>query len=75
MPSMSDLFHEGIQKEWIDRIVASIALVPHLKVTVLTKRPERIQKYFAAAKQRIRRLAVDLGRERNLDVEALETCQ
>lgn len=46
--SMSDLFGEGVSDEWIDRILAVIALTPRHTYQVLTKRPERMARYFAA---------------------------
>lgn len=44
--SMSDLFHESIPDEWIDRIFAVMALAPQHTFQILTKRPERMRKYF-----------------------------
>ena len=44
--SMSDLFHENMPDEWIDRIFAVMALCPQHTFQVLTKRPERMLKYF-----------------------------
>ena len=44
--SMSDLFHESVPDEWIDKILAVIALCPQHIFQVLTKRPERMLKYF-----------------------------
>jgi len=43
--SMSDLFHENVPDEWIDRIFAVMALCPQHIFQVLTKRPERMMKY------------------------------
>lgn len=45
--SMSDLFHEAVPDEWIDRIFAVMALAPHHTFQILTKRPERMRAYFA----------------------------
>jgi protein gp37 len=45
--SMSDLFHEKVPDEWIDRIFAVMALAPHT-FQVLTKRPERMRAYMLA---------------------------
>lgn len=45
--SMSDLFHENVPDEWIDRIFAVMALAPQHTFQVLTKRPERMRKYLA----------------------------
>jgi protein gp37 len=44
--SMSDLFHENVPDEWIDRIFAVMALCPQHTFQVLTKRPERMLKYL-----------------------------
>jgi protein gp37 len=43
---MSDLFHESVPNEWIDRIFAVMALCPQHHFQVLTKRPERMLAYF-----------------------------
>jgi protein gp37 len=43
---MSDLFHESIPDEWIDKIFAVMALAPQHTFQILTKRPERMQYYF-----------------------------
>lgn len=45
--SMSDLFHEKVRNEWIDRIFAVMAQSPTHTFQVLTKRPERMRAYFA----------------------------
>lgn len=44
--SMSDLFHESVPDEWIDRIFAVMALSPQHTFQILTKRPDRMKKYF-----------------------------
>lgn len=44
--SVSDLFHESVPDKWIDRIFAVMALCPQHTFQVLTKRPERMLKYF-----------------------------
>ena len=44
--SMSDLFHENVPDEWIDRIFAVMALSPQHVFQVLTKRPDRMCKYL-----------------------------
>jgi len=43
--SMSDLFHENVPDEWIDRIFAVMALAPQHTFQVLTKRPMRMGIY------------------------------
>ncbi len=45
--SMSDLFHEKVQDEWLDKAFAVMALTPHITYQILTKRPERMLEYFA----------------------------
>ena len=44
--SMSDLFHELVPEEFIDRVFAVMALTPQHTYQVLTKRPERMLAYF-----------------------------
>lgn len=44
--SMTDLFHEDVPFEAIDKIMAVIALCPQHTFQVLTKRPERMKEYF-----------------------------
>lgn len=44
--SMSDLFHENVPDEWIDRVFAVMALCPQHTFQVLTKRSKRMQHYL-----------------------------
>ena len=44
--SMSDLFHEEIPDEFIDKVFAVMALTPQHTYQVLTKRPERMRAYM-----------------------------
>ena len=44
--SMSDLFHEDVPDEFIDRVFAVMALAPQHVFQVLTKRPERMLSYL-----------------------------
>lgn len=44
--SMSDLFHENVPDEWIDKVMAVAALCPQHTFQILTKRPERALSYF-----------------------------
>ncbi len=44
--SMSDMFHENVPFEWIDKIMAVIALCPQHTFQVLTKRADRMKEYF-----------------------------
>jgi protein gp37 len=43
--SMSDLFHEALPDEAIDRVFAVMALTPHINYQVLTKRVKRMRKW------------------------------
>ena len=43
--SMSDLFHEDVPDEFIDRVFAVMALTPQHTYQVLTKRPERMRAF------------------------------
>lgn len=44
--SMSDLFHENVRDECIDKVFAVMALCPQHIFQILTKRPERMREYF-----------------------------
>lgn len=44
--SMSDLFHPDVPFDFIDRVFAVMALAPQHVFQVLTKRPERMQKWL-----------------------------
>jgi protein gp37 len=45
--SMSDLFHENVADETIDRIFAIMALAPQHTFQILTKRPARMRKFVS----------------------------
>jgi len=45
--SMSDLFHEKVKDEWLDKAFAVMALTPQHTYQVLTKRPERMKHYLS----------------------------
>jgi protein gp37 len=45
--SMSDVFHEKVPFSYIDRIFRTIELTPQHTYQILTKRAERMAKYFA----------------------------
>ncbi len=51
--SMSDLFHESIPDEWIDKIFAVMALCPQHTFQVLTKRAGRMRSYVENARRRV----------------------
>lgn len=44
--SMSDLFHDAVPDEFIDKVFAVMALCPQHTFQVLTKRPERMRDYL-----------------------------
>lgn len=68
--SMSDLFHERIPDEFIDRVFAAMAVCPRHTFQILTKRPERMKAYLADStahdewEHRIEHLGFELLRER-----------
>lgn len=71
--SMGDLFFHTIDDEELDRIFAVCALTPHHTYQFLTKFPIRMQKYFhQQARNRIRMMAVDIGRKQQLKPENYE---
>jgi len=47
--SMSDLFHESVPFDFIDEVLAVMALCPQHTFQVLTKRPERMADYLQSA--------------------------
>ena len=47
--SMSDLFHESVPFEFIDKVMGIIEQTPHHKYQILTKRSERMSEYFAGS--------------------------
>lgn len=44
--SMSDMFHEKVPFQFIDKVFAVMALTPHITYQILTKRPERMKEYL-----------------------------
>ena len=44
--SMSDLFHENVPFEFVDRIMDTIKRTPQHRYQILTKRSERMKEYF-----------------------------
>lgn len=59
--SMSDLFHEGVPFEFVDRVFAVMALCPQHTFQVLTKRPERMAEYLNSANRSFRIEGVGWG--------------
>lgn len=51
--SMSDLFHESLSDEAIDKVFAVMALCPQHTFQILTKRAERMQRYLSNATLRV----------------------
>ena len=64
--SMSDLFHESVPDEWIDKISAVMALCPQHTFQILTKRATRMRDYYndPATYQRVLRAATPLRAKR-----------
>ena len=44
--SMSDIFHENVPFEFVDRIIDTIKRTPQHRYQILTKRSERMKEYF-----------------------------
>lgn len=44
--SMSDLFHEKVPREFVDRVWAAMLAAPQHRYQVLTKRPQRMRRYL-----------------------------
>lgn len=62
--SMTDLFHEAVPDEMIDRVFAAMSVAPDLTFQVLTKRPGRMQGYMSAVgddPERLNRHAADFA--------------
>lgn len=51
--SMSDLFHEDVPFEFVDRVFAVMALTPQHTYQVLTKRPERMREYLTGPREEL----------------------
>lgn len=49
--SMTDIFHETVEDEWLDRIFAVAAAAPQHIFIILTKRAERMAQYFSEWKK------------------------
>jgi protein gp37 len=48
--SMSDLFHDEVPDEFLDEVFAVMRQTPHHTYQILTKRAERLPKYFGSEK-------------------------
>jgi len=51
--SMGDLFHEEVPTEFLDRIMAVVAMMQEHTFIALTKRPDRMLEYFADPSRRL----------------------
>lgn len=67
--SLSDLFHESLDTETIDKVFAVMAASPRHVFQVLTKRPKTMQPYLADAgtPARIERHMAELGRAEKIE--------
>ena len=52
-PSMSDPWHKNVPDEWVDKKLAVAVLCPQHTFQILTKRPDRMEKYFASTEERL----------------------
>ena len=57
--SLSDLFHESIPDEWIDKVFAMMAATQRHQYQILTKRPERMHKYIVLRGMDARTMGAD----------------
>jgi protein gp37 len=71
--SMSDLFHEKVPDEFIDRVFAVMAACQQHTSQILTKRPERMLNYMADLDSRARHLEDEEDREQSYAAE-IEVC-
>ena len=60
--SMSDLFHESVPDDFIDRVFAVMALVQRHTFQILTKRPSRMLSYLSKPERRSN-IAFDVRKE------------
>jgi protein gp37 len=68
----SDLFHDSVPDDWIDRIFAVMALAPQHTFQVLTKRPDRAARYLTGLltdQDRLSTFAVAM-----MDIQAATDC-
>jgi protein gp37 len=68
--SMSDLFHEGVPFEYVDKVFAVMALCPQHTFQILTKRPERMAEYLSShdVGSRWAMLCVGIGNDARLNL-------
>lgn len=60
--SMSDLFHENLPDESIDKIFAVMEMTPHITYQILTKRAKRQREYVSNRWRRVGSLLKEQGR-------------
>jgi len=74
--SMSDLFHENVPDEVIDRIFAIMALCPQHTFQVLTKRSTRMREYMTSAQApaRLPEIIRDAGYAAGMSSIHVEAC-
>jgi protein gp37 len=61
--SVSDLFHEDVPDEFLDKVFAIMQASPRHTFQVLTKRPARMQDYVAGAELRVEAMGEALAEE------------
>lgn len=71
--SMSDLFHEDVPDEWIDRVFAVMALSPQHTFQVLTKRSARMRAWVTRATRAVSIMQSRINERDTSDPEALVT--
>ena len=69
--SMSDLFHEGVQDEWLDQVFAVMALCPQHRFLILTKRADRMREYMTGDRYGVVNVAVEIISDAHGDVAGL----
>jgi len=71
--SMSDLFHESVPDEWIDRILSVMVAAPQHTFQILTKRAERMRAYISEETRRRNFIAGWFKGNHNRDATSLAT--
>src|SRR3546814_13004900 len=62
--SMSDLFHESVPDDFIDRVFTVTAIAQEHTFQVLTKRPQRMRDYLRSEERRVGKECVSTCRSR-----------
>ena len=72
--SVSDLFHERVTDEFLNRVFAVMAVAPQHQFQLLTKRPNRMREYILNAGLRVERLVNDdQGRNSSINSQGWRT--